>query len=321
MLNAPRWLLALVSISFATFHATLGALSWRGYDNHLFLFASIGIYLLTVLTSVFLRTGLSMGRGLGTVAAFGAVTTSIVANLGISEGNTGTYASWYVGGMGVLLGIVAIRGEVATAWIAGAMVAAVVVQEAGIAALGSSGLVGMSVLIAAGQATANALARADHEVAEFQQSAILAEAAIISAEAAGVERRERLQKVLTRALPALSYITSTSGKLTEDQKFKLIQLEASLRDDIRGRLLINDLVQTAAQRARERGIQVLLMDEGGLDEVSESMREKVLNEVATALDSVMVGKVVIRSPKGEKWMVTVAATRPGTSSPDLWLKF
>ena len=44
-------------------------------------------------------------------------------------------------------------------------------------------------------------------------------------------------------------------------------------------------------------------------------------KVAGAINSVVAGKVVVRSPRGEKWVVTVMATRPGTEAPDLWLKF
>lgn len=321
MLNSPRWLLALVSVSFALFHGVLGALSWGGYDNLVLLGLSICIYLLSIGLVVGLKVGLDMGVGLGIVGATGAVATSIVANLGITEGLTGTYASWYVGGMGVLLGIIAIRGQASLAWLAGLVVAAVVVVEAGFGAIGSSGLVGMVVLIAAGQATARSVAKADLEVEELQKAEIQTEAEIISSAAAGRERRERLQRVLDRALPELSLITARKGILSAEQQQKLLQLEASLRDDIRGRKLINEDVQTAAQAARERGVQVLLLDEGGLDQVNDSTRKVVLDKVVVAINSVTAGKVVIRSPKGEKWLVTVAASRPGTNAPDLWLKF
>lgn len=321
MLNSPRWLLALVSVSFATFHAVLGALSWKGFDDVWMLAFSIAIYLTAVGLAVGLKPGLQMGPAAGAIAATGGVATSIVANLGITEGQTGTYASWYVGGMGVLLGIVAIRGQARLSWLAALLVTFTVIQEAGFGAIGPSGLVGMVVLIAAGQATARSLARADREVQQLQETEIQSQAAIVSAEAAGVERRERLQNVLTKALPALSYITSTKGRLTEEQKEKLLRLEASLRDDIRGRNLINEDVRAAAQAARERGVEVLLLDEGGLDEVDSSMRKLVLDKVVVALGSVSSGKVVVRSPKGENWLVTVAATRPGTSAPDLWLRF
>jgi hypothetical protein len=296
-------------------------LAWKGYDNYLLLAISIAVYLISVATSVLLKRGLEMGSLVGAVAGIGAVSTSVIANLGISPGQTGTYASWYVGGMGVLLGIVAVRGQSLIAWVSAALVTSIVIQAAGLAGVASSGVVGMVVLIAAGQATAGSLARADREIHELQQSAIANEAETASAIAAGTERKERLQQVLTKALPALSYISSTKGKLSEDERKKLMALEASLRDDIRGRRLAADIVQLATKAARERGVQVMLMDEGGLDKLSKRELNVVLEKIANAIDQVQAGKVVVRSPRGEKFLVTVTATRPGTSSPDLWLRF
>lgn len=321
MLNAPRWLMALVSIAFATYHALLGALSWRGYDNDWWLALSIVVYLVSVWLAVSLRRGLAMGPTVGVLAGIGAVLTTVLANLGIAEGQTGTYASWYVGGMGVLLGITSVRGQVRIAWLSGAIVATLLVQKAGFGAIGASGLVGMVVLIAAGQATAKALTRADREVEELQRNEQVSKSALVSSEAASLERRERLRKVLTRALPALSYISSNKGQLSSAEKERLLVLEAELRDEIRGRNLINAEVQKAAADARARGIEVLLLDEGGLDEADEILRETVLSRVAAAIETVSAGKVVVRAPKGEAWLVTLVATRRGTSAPDLWLKF
>jgi hypothetical protein len=309
-----------VAILFALFHAILGALSWDKYDQVSLLAASIVIYLITVTLSIILRPGIAMGWLLAVVALVGAVTTAIVANAGIGAGETGTYASWYVGGMGVLLGIVAVRGQAIFAWIAAILVTLVVVQAAGLGGILTAGVVGMVVLIAAGQGTARALRRADRELAELQESEKTSQIAIWSAESSARERRSRLQNVLEQALPALSQISSKSGKLNQRERESLLNLEANLRDEIRGRSLVNDEVRKAVTAARFRGIQVLLLDEGGLDSLTDKERKHVLSKVASAIDSVKEGKVTVRSPRGESFVVTVVATRPGTSAPDLWLR-
>jgi hypothetical protein len=321
MFSVPRWLLTVVATSFALFHAVLGAVAWRGYDNVFYLALSIAIYLVSMAIAVSFREGLTMGPLIGSISGVGAVATSLIANLGIGDGQTGTYASWYVGGMGVLLGVVAIRGEATLAWFSAILVSVIVIQAGGFAAFGNAGVVGMVVLIAAGQGTARALARTDREIEVLQRDSISAQDSIARSEAAGLERKSRLQNVLTRALPALSYISTTHGELTEEQKLRAMQLEAALRDEIRGRKLVNETVKLATASARERGVQVVLMDEGGLDDSSEESRELILAKVAKAIDSVASGKVVVRSPKGESWLLTVTATRPGTNAPDLWLKF
>ena len=320
MINLQRIAVTAVAILFALFHAILGALSWDKYDQVNLLAASIAIYLITVTLSIILRPGIEMGWLLAVLAVVGAVTTAIVANAGIGAGETGTYASWYVGGMGVLLGIVAVRGQAIFAWIAAILVTLVVVQAAGLGGILTAGVVGMVVLIAAGQGTARALRRADRELAELQESEKTSQIAIWSAESSARERRSRLQNVLEQALPALSQISSKSGKLTHSERESLLNLEANLRDEIRGRSLVNDEVRKAVTAARFRGIQVLLLDEGGLDALTEKERKHVLSKVASAIDSVKEGKVTVRSPRGEAFVVTVVATRPGTSAPDLWLR-
>ena len=321
MLRAPRWLLALVSILFGLYHSILGIAAWRSYENLYVLALSIVIYLGSLVLSVVASPGLAIGRFFGLLVGLGGVATVWVAHLGLTPDHADPYSTWYVGGMSALLGVLAARGQAIQAWLSAIGVAWLVVLEDGLGRLGEVGIEGMVILIAAASATAFALKRADREVIELQESEIAATEAIIRSEAAGQERRSRLQNVLERALPSLSFISANKGNLSEDYKATLLQLEASLRDDIRGRYLLNESVRQAASAARDRGVEVLILDEGGLSEVSDEQIEHILEKVVSALNSVSSGKVVVRSPRGEKWLVTIMATRPGTQAPDLWLKF
>jgi hypothetical protein len=321
MLEVPRWILAAVVVSFASFHALIGALAWEGYDDHFLLILSILIYLFSIGISVSMQNDLKVNWPTGLIIATGAIATSLFANQGIGLGQTGTYASWYVGGMGALLGVLAVRGQATLAWISAGIVTAIVVQAAGFEGIGKAGVVGMVVLIAAGQATSKSLKRANRDVQELQSKELAAEAALARVRAANQEREKRLQAVLSQALPALESVANSKTVLSESDREALLNLEASLRDDIRGRRLNSDSVKAASAAARARGVQVILLDEGGLDSITEEQLTNVLNKVVNALNSVHAGKIVIRSPRSEKWLVTVMATRPGTQAPDLWLKF
>ena len=321
MLKAPRWLLATVSILFGLYHSILGIAAWRSYENHLVFGLSIAIYLGSLVISVSASPGLAIGRIYGFAVAAGAVTTVVVAHLAIKPGHSDPYSTWYVGGMSALLGVLAARGQGMFAWLAAASVAGLIFLEDGVAGLAEVGIEGMAILIAAASATAFALKRADREVLELQKTEIAAEEASIRSEAAAQERRLRLQNVLERALPALSYIAANRDRLNADEQKKLLQLEASLRDDIRGKSLLNAIVRNAVAAARARGVEVLILDEGGLSQLTQVELATILDRVAKAIDSVGSGKVVVRSPRGEKWVVTLMATRPGTQTPDLWLKF
>jgi hypothetical protein len=147
------------------------------------------------------------------------------------------------------------------------------------------------------------------------------EATLARVRAANLERENRLKVVLSQAVPALESLARSKSVLSDSERESLLNLEASLRDDIRGRRLNSEEVKVASAAARARGVQVILLDEGGLDALTEDQLTNVLNKVVHALNSVHAGKIVIRSPKSEKWLVTVMATRPGTQAPDLWLKF
>jgi hypothetical protein len=50
------------------------------------------------------------------------------------------------------------------------------------------------------------------------------------------------------------------------------------------------------------------------------MVERLLNDVASAVDGVQRGKVTVRSVKGEKWLVTVLVTDSPNDPPVLWLR-
>ena len=321
MLNSPRWLLAVISISFGVYHAILGLLAWRSFQFPAIHLLSVAIYLLTFVISVTASKGLSIGRVYGVIVLVGSIATVYTANLTIRPDHTDPYATWYVGGMAALLGVLAARGQALLASLSAAVVAWLAFLEVGPARLGELGLEGMVILIAAASATALALKRVDHEVAELQETELKAQAGIVGSQAASEERRKRLRAVLAQALPALSYISAQKGNLNAEQQEKLLQLEASLRDDIRGRSLLNDAVRDAANEARARGVEVVILDEGGLVDLTSAQIENILTKVAGAISTVKSGKIVIRSPRGEKWLVTVMATRPGTVAPDLWLKF
>ena len=97
-------------------------------------------------------------------------------------------------------------------------------------------------------------------------------------------------------------------------------MEAQLRDEIRARALLNESVIKAARDARLRGVEVQLLDDGGLDDLSENARQSYLDEVCKRLDQVKAGKVVIRASMGEGWRLTMAAIQKDADRPDLFIR-
>lgn len=321
MLNFSR--LGLVAIAFlsALSHVFFGVMSWSFYEDKFLLIASVVIYLASVLLAVGVGEGIRLPTRYGILVAVGAIATVATGTAGIETSHIGTYASWYVGGMGILLGLLAVRGQSILAYLGALNVFVIVLDSTHWTKFLSLGLEGVLILIAAGQATARAVTLAGKEVQEYAKREQDSQMAIAAAGAKANERKSRLVYVFDQALVALSYISSMKKPLAKEFKERVLLLEAKLRDEIRGRFLVNDAVRRAVTEARKRGVQVLLLDEGGLENLGDSQRDAVLANVVSAIDSVKSGKVTVRSPIGEKHLVTVVATRPGTKSPDLWLKF
>jgi hypothetical protein len=97
--------------------------------------------------------------------------------------------------------------------------------------------------------------------------------------------------------------------------------DGKVQQAVRSGVGVAAVVQRDAVRlARLRGVEVLLLDEGGLDQCEPELRERLLADVANAIDGIAAGKVTVRSPQGEPWMLTVVALNPGSAVPDLWLK-
>ena len=135
------------------------------------------------------------------------------------------------------------------------------------------------------------------------------------------EHKRRIAEALVQSVPQLREIAQTPGEFAPDLKQRSELLEAALRDEIRGRGLINPAIKQAVLGARGRGIEVILLDEGGLDDATTIERDAILLEAAKAIDSVEAGRITLRAPQGEQWRVTLMATRSGVTAPDLWLKF
>ncbi len=84
---------------------------------------------------------------------------------------------------------------------------------------------------------------------------------------------------------------------------------------------MTDSIRNAAKSARSRGVEVIILDEGGLDQVTPFNRDEILEKIAETFGQVKEGRITLRAPSGEAWKVTLVASRSGIAKPDIWLKF
>jgi hypothetical protein len=111
----------------------------------------------------------------------------------------------------------------------------------------------------------------------------------------------------------LQAIVSQSGDLSPEQRQESLHLEGAIRDEIRGRRLLDDEVRREVMAARRRGAEVSLLDEGGIDDVPDDELRRIHEALAAALHGSEADKLIIRTVAGGDHAVSVV----GLGSPDL----
>jgi hypothetical protein len=322
ILRVRRLGISAIAVLFGLFQGALGFVSFGFYSDPTGPTIAIGIYLVALVTTVALYRGVMLPTAHAAFATLAACSLPLLTNPAITNRVFDTYATWYIGGVGVLLTVVVVRRRYTWAWVGASIVTVEVVTWAqNLNVIWQSGLLGgMLLLLAAGQAISLGVERSAREAKALADQAALEISESQAVTARRNERQVRLQETFAKSRDMLELIVSSSGKLTAEQKRQAALAEVSLRDEIRGRDLMNPRLREAVHSARLRGVEVILLDEGGLDGKDLEMVERMLNDVASAVDGVQRGKVTVRSVKGEKWLVTVLVTDSPNDPPVLWLR-
>jgi hypothetical protein len=320
MIRVSRTSVSLIGVLFGLYNSGLGAFWVSSYQQPIVGILAIAVYSVAIIASLLLYRGLRMPMFQAFANLALAAGLPLVLNSIIEGVVNNTFATWYIGGLGVLLATTAVRGHRTIAWVASAIVVAEVVAWGGATAIIESGIVGMVLMVAAGQAISLGLERASIEARELAELASADAAATAATSMQRLERKLRAQLALESALPILQRIVAAGGNLSDAERVEARLSEAALRDEIRGRELINDRVREAVRLARVRGVEVVMLDEGGLDGLETEQKTTILNDVAAALDGLNFGKATVRAPANEAWKVTVAAMVAGSTQPLIWLK-
>lgn len=318
MIRLPRWFIVIIASLFVLSPATTGALDLFRVGFEATSILALVIYSLVGLTAVLYYRELRMPAPIAYAGLAVSVLVPQLVNLSLDSSAFGTPATWFVSGVSTIMAINAVRQHKVIAWAGLGLLTIQVLIWGGTNALFNSGLGGAFALVAAAHAISVGLEKSAAQTALYLETAKSTEAATAADSAIRQERSMRITNTLQGAFPMLELIASR--KLTEDEKQEAVILEAELRDEIRGRTLLNPTLKNAIRSARKRGIEVVVLDEGGLELVSESEREELRNKIAAELDNIVSGRVTIRSPKQEKARVTFVASRRGTARPDVFLK-
>jgi hypothetical protein len=322
IIRVSRVGLVTVALVFGFFHAVLGFASLSEYVNSTGPQVAIGLYLVALFSATLMHQGIKMPWWHGYLTASAAIALPLLVNPALNNSTSHSYATWYVGASGVLLCITTVRQQSAAAWLGvSGVILSMFTHYHGFDFVGASGVLGGLIsVVVAGQAVSVGVERGAREATRLSDlaSADLAAAAVTTARRA--ERQMRAQMALENSLPLLNTIIDSKGVLSDSARKEAVMAEVALRDEIRGRDLMTERVRQAALAARLRGVEVLLIDEAGLDSAEPELLNRILDDVANAIDGVAFGKVTVRTVKGESWLVTVGATENPNEPPTLWLR-
>ncbi|KXO89318.1 hypothetical protein AXK60_17250 [Tsukamurella pseudospumae] len=222
--------------------------------------------------------------------------------------------TWPIGAGAVLTSYLAVRGRAITTWASVALTGAVVVWWA--VTRGHGALDGVLRCLPSATVTLTAtffaltlrpVARWTFVMRARTRERRAAEAAAETAREVRGRQRDFLDR---EARPMLERL-ATGVPLTAAERLECRIVEARLRDSVRAPGLLSPRIADAADRARRRGVDVVLLDDGGLRDLATPVADAIRDRIADAVDSLPVGSVTARAvPPGRALAATVLLRAP-----------
>lgn len=311
MITVSRRLLIGLATLFSAYHVFLAVNSLARPQHVAPIIVALVLYIIATAATLWSTAAARMPMWLAAFdfAVCAALPLLVTSQLDASARNG--YATWYVAAVGTLMTIVAVRRRQVFAWLGvGFLVVQTVLWTGSVLALGGLGVVGSVVWVTAAVLMAHALTRAARDAQQFVLAERQAAQWQAAQEAHLSERQYRLAHTYRMAAPLLTEIVRSRGNLTSSQRRECRLLEATIRDEIRGRQLLNDEVRAEVVAARLRGTTVTLLDEGGLDDLDAPALEAVLHGLAQAVHTARVDTLIARTvPRSSEIAVTVVGLR------------
>lgn len=313
IISVPRYLIVGLAAVFSAYHLVLATVSIGVPVNLGPYIAAMVLYAVATTMSLWPSRNARMPSWLASFNLAVAVLVPLLVTSQLPDPEHINYASWYVAAIGTLMVITSTRRRHVFAWIGVGALAVQSVVWAGFGALTALGVIGSVVWVAISHVLSRSLAKAGRDARQYALAEREAVEWRAAQEAHVSERQFRLGQTSRMSLPMLRQIVASGGELTAGQRRECLYLEGAIRDEIRGRRLLNDRVREQIMIARRKGVIVMLLDEGGLDDLPDVELERVHNRLAAAIRDTETEKLIARTvPEGSDTAVTVV----GLSSPD-----
>lgn len=318
MNRSVRSVATALAVGFAVYFAAR-AVWWTVQPAApLLMVGAILLYLVVVITAVLIEMhGPRMPAWWGAIAVAAAIAVAIMVSASLQPAHrTEPFATWYIGGLGVLAVVCIVRRRPVMGWLVLAVLAAASSLSLGLLVALELGLVGSIMWTVVAQLLVLFWDRAVHDtehLADIQRAVSSWHATQLVRQR---ERRVRVKYALAVAGPVLTRTIASHGRLTAAEQLEARLAEGRLRDELRGASLLNDAVRQAIQDVRLRGVSVTVFDEGGLDELDEQRRDEIRDELAEVVGSANAERVIIRAARDAHTAVTVVGRSGAGDSSD-----
>jgi hypothetical protein len=310
VITLPRALFLGLGALFSAYHLFLALSSLSIPQNSGPTIAAMILYAVATVISLWPTSPTRMPVWLAAFDLAVCVAVPILVTSQLDPTKDNGYATWYVAAVGTLMTIAAVRRQQLAAWIGVGFLAVQTIVWAGFPALAGLGVIGSVVWVGIAVVISGSLAKAGRDALQFARAEREATEWQAAQEAHVMERQLRLRQTYRVAAPMLAEIVRRNGDLTEAERRECRYLEGAIRDEIRGRKLLNDDVRRQVMDARRRGVVVSLLDEGGIDDLDEPALGVVLGRLAEAIRGTTTDKLIVRTvPRSSKTAVTVVGLR------------
>ena len=331
MIAVPRWLSASIASAIAAYTAAFAIISIATGGAPLPNAVALGLFGVAFGLCI-ARTGRAPISTTLAILACGLALPPL-ASAGLDPARD-SYSSgaWYVSGVACIVVVLIWRKRaVPAAVLLGALLVHTFVWG-GLPALNGFGVFAAALVIGMMAAGGWAVVRTEHDLRRFsvaEREALEWEAA---QDAYQTERQARLATTARLATGMLRRIAEAEDGLTDADRIECRVLEQTIRDEIRGRRLLNDAVRDQVIAHRRRGAMVQVNDDGGCDDIDAAALEPLLAAVASALAGLTSDRIIIRTaPRDSPKALSVVAMSvdpvaaalgvdDGEEQVDLWLE-
>lgn len=303
-----RAVATMLALGFAVYFASR-ALWWTVEPTEpVLLIAAIVLFLAVVVLAVAVdvrrNRRLPLPASMVVVAAAALIPNMVNLSLP-AEALRAPFATWYIGAVGILGVVAAVRQRLIAGWAVLAVLALSAGLWLGFGDALALGLVGSIVWMVIAHLLVTFWERAVQDTERLAGIQQASSAWHATQQVRQRERRMRVQYALAVAGPSLTRVIETRGDLLPEERIEARVAEGRLRDEIRGANLLNDRARMAIEALRRRGATVTVFDEGGLEELDELQRERVRTELADVMQSATSARIIIRAPRDAEFAVTI----------------